>query len=415
MLQKIREILNPKAELDKLKPIDQPEKLTQSYFDEAVAKLLTLQGIYGVGESRQAVELDADQQVMSIVGEQSLDMTSEEEFMNASVPKPTISLALARLLEQQGGLDKPVTIDIGTIAELVGREPSRFFSNPLYSSLLNDENLVFLVKSAVEAHKAGKIDELDRLKRQFGEVYAELKLEIPLQELMYHALAISSNNATRIAKDLIIASGGDLNAEIQKLTPNYTPSPASMANMEHWVEPRPNVGVISEHLTLLHDLGMKMKSGNLSAAEEMVVKDITNNPTNFFHCFTHSELGKELIAKGYKIIEKTGYYPCVFWVRDQFNPPHNKPPYLVIATMVSIVPPEGSDDDVVSLAHYQRYAVPLPKTLSERDIAGEHLVFPDDTSVYTKTVSDPIKARVDTPFRNSMRDKYLSLAHNARR
>ncbi len=111
---------------------------------------------------------------------------------------------------------------------------------------------------------------------------------------------------------------------------------------------------------------------------------------------------RKLIAKGYKIIEKTGYYPCVFWVKSLVEPPYEYPAHMVLATIVSIVPPDGIDEEVITFGYHQLYAVPLPLTTDTKVVNGAEVTFPQNGEHYTASISNTVKNRVNRPFRSQM-------------
>lgn len=379
------------------------EKITQQYVNEHVERLLKLQAPWALREGPDFAEMNPEQKVVILRGNSSLSSDyREQDIMLASVPKVAINLAMAYLLEELEGLNREVVLDKGALGELFGRDPRRILDNPFYAKLLENPQVREIMQQVTEKKLSDA--ELDNLKRKLEQLIPEdFEYPVPLKELIYQALKLSSNNATRIAKKLISDNSESINAELAKLVPKYTPSPADMSQLQHWVASKPNVGPLSEHVTLIHSLGQKLKSGTLTPAEEMVISDITNSDLDVIgHDFTHSELGKELISKGYRIIEKTGYYPCVFWIKEFSLPPYNYPPHMILATTVSIVPPEGSDEDVVSFGYYQMYAVRLPQTTEDKNIDGNIVTVPSDLAPYKKAISVPVKNQVNKLFRENI-------------
>lgn len=386
--------------------LNRPDHISQDYINAFVTKLLQLQQRYALREGPNFREMNPNQPMYIMVDGQEQPGYTPQDIMLASVSKVTINLALAHLLEAQGGLDKPVELDNAALAELFGRQPKRIAENQLFADIMRIPGVSDLVAKA--SRPGITTAEHKELRNQFAKL-APATFTVPLQELIYQALALSSNAATAIAKQLISAVGGDENTEIHKLTPHYSRNPGRGV-LGHWLAEKPNVGDIAEHVRLIDQLGRKHQAGTLSAAEAAVVQELTNNPTDFKHDFTHTPEGQALIAKGYRILEKTGYYYVVFWIHDFVNPPYEYPPHMILATIVSIVPPAGSNESVVSFGHQQMYAVPLPMETSKITLEnGEVVEVPDHLENYLKGITEPIKAEVSQIFRKQITDKASAL------
>jgi hypothetical protein len=383
--------------------------LTQAYLDAHVAKMLELQAGWNLESATDFAEMNPDQELFILQGDEQLTPDYvEKPFMLASVSKVAVNVAFVRALERAGSLDTQVTIDHATLSELFGRKPSRLISSPKYAKLLED------YPEARELATTAAITETEYVSSDLVDAFSaliptDIEYEIPVAELLYQVLTLSSNTANDISKKVVAQQGTTIEAELLGIVPEYTSSPVLTAAMEHWRVPLPNVGPISEHVELLHELGQKLQNDELSDGESLVIDGLINNPEDFDLDFTHSTLGKDLISRGYRIIEKTGYYPVVFWIGELNEPPFEYPPHMVLATMASIVPPEGSDEEVLSFGYYQMFAVTLPETTSVFEVEGVKLTFPDSLYSYIQAVSDPIKAIVMPQFREKLVDSLTQL------
>lgn len=383
--------------------------LTQAYLDAHVAKLLALQTQWNLEGTTDFAEMNPDQKLFILQGDQQLTPEySEKPFMLASVSKVAVNVAFVRALEKTASLDTQVSIDHTTLTELFGRKPSRLISSPKYAKLLED------YPAARDLATTAAINETEYISSDLVDAFSaliptDIEYEIPVAELLYQVLTLSSNTANDVSKKVVAAQGTIIETELLNIVPEYTSSPVLTAAMEHWRAPLSNVGPLSEHVELLHELGQKLRNDELSDGESLVIDGLINNPEDFDLDFTHSSLGKDLISQGYRIIEKTGYYPVVFWIGELNEPPFEYPPHMVLATMASIVPPEGSDEEVLSFGYYQMFAVPLPETTSVFTVDGVNLTFPDSLYSYIQSVSDPIKGVVIPLFRQKLVDSLTEL------
>lgn len=376
--------------------ITETPKLTQNYIDQHIGKMLQLQSKQNLPQPNSFTELNSNQEVFILQGSKQITQTFDEKpIMLASVSKVAVNIALVRALERSGNLNIYASMDHKALIELFGRSPNRLVEQPIYVELVKKyPKISNIVKKGVNAR-----DEFAQL------IPESIQYEVPLNEILFQALNLSSNAANDIAKGLVSRYGTSLEAELKTIVPSYTPSPVDQTKLQHWLVPLPNVGPISEHVKLIHELGQKLKTNTLTTGENLIMSDLVNNPQDFEHDFTHSALGKSLIARGYRIVEKTGYYPVVYWVQDFADPPFEYPPHMQVSTIVSIVPPVGSAEEVVSLGYYQLYALRLPETTSNLEIDGVKLVVPDVLAPYVTSISNPIKSVVNPKFRKQIEDK----------
>lgn len=167
----------------------------------------------------------------------------------------------------------------------------------------------------------------------------------------------------------------------------------SLEGNHHWTEERPNTGRISEVAEQLDLLVRRVFAGTANPLEEILANSLLNNETDFRFCFTHSKFGKELRRKGYQIYEKTGYYPAVTWIR--YLAEQGWPTVLVLATIVTIVTPEGA-------IHTFWYNVNTEVVHPWESITEEGVEFPDEWAKGYKAYVAMYKSVLDRTFREVM-------------
>jgi len=296
----------------------------QKIVDQQIAQLIKVSR-YPVGIPEFPQLIPINDSVPWRVGTEPTQ-SSRQEIMLASVPKVAISLAMIRVLENLNIQERNITLDADTILELLGRDPNSVF-NPESNQYGTYEELREVLSSLnIKFEDINSKDKFRSKEQAIRNALKDLKVSVDLNELLRQILTLSSNSATRIAKQLIVQNGRDIDEELKQLVPQYSPSPADMSRLQHYSETsKPNVGPIHERAKLLDDLVKEVypqqnspTSTEFSSATEgkrMLVDSMTNNSEDFGFDFTNSPLGKLLQSKGYRIVEKTGYYPCVYWVK----------------------------------------------------------------------------------------------------
>lgn len=373
---------------------------TQEMFDEVVLKYKANSGYKGVrehpGNHRMAYRFKPTPvgyiQGNTAEAEESTD--GEYEFMLASCSKVAINIAEAELLLQLEQI--PVSGDLlgELLFELLRREPHTLSGLDLTEELKeNIANRVSLLE-AMEAAERGKY--LDQGKDDFVKLFREETLSFTPAELIRQSLKISSNTATYIIKQLV--SQSDLQQRLDDLNLDYEASNDTI-NMQHWFQDRPNVGKLSPHARLLHNL----VDGQVLSPEvsESITEPIKNNTTGFDFDFTTTDLGTGLIAEGYNIYEKTGYYPCVMYPRGLAE--DGFPPHMVMATIFTVESPDG---ELHTFYHHLlvEVSVPVP-TWNPVAPNGQVLVFPNEFDpAYTK-YADQVKLRFADIFRAELEEK----------
>ena len=397
----------------------------QKIVDEQINKLLEVCN-YPVGIPEFPQLIPINNSTPWRVGTEPTE-SSKQEIMLASVPKVAISIAMVRVLESLQIQENKISLDADTILELLGRDSDSVLnpeSNQYGTYAQVREVLNSLGITSLEDIKS--TDKFESKKQAIKDALRDLKVEVDLSELLRQVLTLSSNNATRIAKQLIVSSGQDINIKLKELVPMYSPSPADMSKLQHYYETdKPNVGPIYEHAEILHQLvgrvfanrdkskksesqktkkedptTSKSDESGKSEGEIMLVDSLTNNPVDFDFDFTHSDLGKILISKGYRIVEKTGYYPCVYWVSAFADPQNPIPPHMVMCTIFSIISPEPENKVIGTFAHQRLFKVRLPIEKSATTINGEKVEEPNEHDPsYTVAYIRPIKQQAAKLFR----------------
>jgi len=231
--------------------------------------------------------------------------------------------------------------------------------------------------------------------RAHPELYAQAA--IPLTEV-FRAVATTSNNSfTREVKELRMKHIGQeaLADNYRAMAPGYEMLETTEGN-RHWVQSGPNTGYISKMANLLELLVLRYQHDTVSEYEAILVECLMNNPYDFGFCFTHSELGQSLIRKGYRIFEKTGYYPGVTWVSALAE--QDYPVLLVLATVVTILSPEG---EVKTFWMYHNIEVPVPwETIVENGIT-----FPNEEGKWYKRYISRIIGKLRRNFRKEITRK----------
>lgn len=317
----------------------------------------------------------------------------EKPIMLASAAKFGIVLALVQELQDTS---TQVEIDLPTLLELCGRNPKHVLANGTYTDIRQDilgelrEMADLIAKDTnIPRQKELKKEIETKLSSRLGQ---DMKVKVSVQELLYQILSVTSNHALATARNLV-GTPEKVQQLVKKLIPHYE-AILTQENFHHWVQDSPNVGLTSEFVDLLHGLVTKQE---VSTGERMLIDSMTNNPIDFGFCFTHSELGQKLISQGWKIVEKTGYYPCVFWVRSLAKAGY--PQHMVHATICSLIPPDGKEP--ITFGHAILTAVaPTPATQTI-NVGGQSLVFPEETEAYG-TYSRQVKSKVDRQFRQNL-------------
>jgi hypothetical protein len=258
--------------------------------------------------------------------------------------------------------------------------------------LREDLSELKLLKQAQKEQTEEPAQILANAKKKAEAYLAQTPIFLTGTELAYLALTLSSNSATRLVKDL--SSTDEIRAKLAILVPRYEML-ATLENFAYWLQPAPNVGYISEFSALLSSYITKLLKDETTPEENVVIESMTNNPEDFEFDFTHSSLGQELIDKGWKIIEKTGYYPCVYWVASLAQ---DWPMHMVLATVVCCYNPQTGQQ--LTFDHNMIIAVADPKETQEFDTPQGKLAFPNEWGKDYASYALNVKKRFATLFRS---------------
>lgn len=322
----------------------------------------------------------------------------------ASVPKFAFGILVENLLSQDTD-HKVKDVGLSLILELIGdgdrlpgRELKRIFNNneafsDLFQKLLDFcdhdrqsgnifqrvfKTLRFLkLKSIVERIKSkvtlntSDIELVLNLIRQINIINPNFTFELPVNEILYQALTLSSNTATKLLK-ILIQTNDPQQREFDQIVkaeldlPEYTPSDTSSAQ-SIWGSDLGNTGRISEFVELMHSfLSIDSNRNGVTASY------LKNNPNDFGHDFTNSRLGEELINE-YDIYEKTGYYSMVNWVKGLAD--RGYPPHMSLSTVFTLVGPSGK---LVTFGFSMSIAINLD--MEQKAIEDVEFILEDGTS-----------------------------------
>jgi hypothetical protein len=190
-------------------------------------------------------------------------------------------------------------------------------------------------------------------------------LKVSREELLFIVLGLSSNSSTvdvREALEQKLGLAGLIEA-VQTLAPSFVPTYTTKEN-RHYSQYGPNTGKPSEMLKFLSQLvddALNPASANhqVSAA---LIEAMANSQEKFGFSFTESEYGQWLISKGYKIIEKTGYLPCVSW-DEKSAKELGIAYYMAVEAAVVIIGPDGHK--ALEFFAYDIIEVKAPTMLAE--------------------------------------------------
>lgn len=329
------------------------------------------------------------------------DGSEDEQFlMMASTSK--LVTTLYGLLSAE---DK-VEIDISILQELLYRDPGRLNDKPgIYDPILKGK---FKLTDS-------EIDDLANQTSNYYTVYSKMRdressisYKLPLAELLYHDLTLSSNTAAELIKNLGIQGDPEFaQSRMNHLlgTPNYELTIA-ISGITHWRQSASNTGLLSEHAELLHRLVRSYQRTALPDDYNLIVESIIDNKQDYDFDFTNSDLGKQLRKDGWQILEKTGYYPVVFWVMDLANGKKgSNPPHMTFSTLVSLIPPKNSTKDVLSFGYYKNVEVAAPPKRTADLSTG--LSVPNDwkvdvSPVYLQDYLDQVRKESAAEFRKGL-------------
>jgi hypothetical protein len=309
----------------------------------------------------------------------------------ASVSKIALEQLIARYLPDY---NKPIIMLPATAAECFGRSPSYFQKHypelfELIATNFPADQLLLLQR--IERTKAENelVAQMQGdIKALMTEALAAKPVVMTTDQLMYQALTLSSNTATRQSRAILLEIVGDdekLNTELEALYPGYSAT-KSTVNFAHWRQPDANIGHYEVFAAKLDEMMRKRQVGAGDEDEQELLKYLVNNPIDFkFDMTTKLRQGgylKELdpetgavVKNGVEEASKTGSYGCTFWIpilaqQVESGPSPKLPPHMLMSIVFSVAKPDG---EVVTFYAYREIEVPLPPI---KDEEGVH--YPDD-------------------------------------
>ncbi len=331
-------------------------------------------------------------------GEETSDINHEKIVYLASVSKLAIILEFVKKAKKEGLDSIPISIDV--IIDIIQRDQVfRIFEREnIYEKFIE---AMSLEEKEVEALKAKNNDSYVKVKakaiNRLKDHYGDSKIDFSIDEIEVLSLGLSCNEPVTVAKNYLLDKFDSIE-ELQKSFEEILDNAEyritiSTENGYHWVQTDANTGKLSAFLKLLHRMAEKYVDKELTPEESEVFDKMVDNPENFDFDFTHSALGQELISKGWKIVEKTGYYGSVDWVEKLAK--EGYPIHMSMSTIVTLIPPDGSKP--ISFSHNLNTEVSFP-TATE-DFYG--LSFPGigiTNKEYTEYIL-AVKAKVASQFR----------------
>lgn len=291
-----------------------------------------------------------------IVGAEGLN-NEDPTIMMASASKRFMIGQVVKEMEKLGiGLgEKVFQINHYTIIEALIRERD-------YGSA---QSILEMVPEAAPYFTDGKLN-VSR------DEFNALEIKVDFKTLSYLVLTLSGNSGLTIAMGTIYKAWED-----SKETASRRESQDKMAALiqaetakdyemrigadDHYIE---QPGSNSEPVRgLIIDVESQMDELQ-AQPDNLMLSAIENNASDFGFDFTNSDLGKALIAQGYKIYEKTGSFPSVYWMPKLAE--QGFPPHLVMLTTVSLVSPTGKR---TSFVYYE--IVHMPYSPDPADAEGD--------------------------------------------
>jgi hypothetical protein len=276
-----------------------------------------------------------------IAGTESAE--SQEYSFLASVSKPLITKVFLDNLQDDFRIPNVSLL----VSEVKGREQTRYlFTSPILSKyvevLFKELGLKWTKYSDGKEVRSEDIIELEkeenfkRLLDIISEDSANWDKEMQIELLLDLTLKLSCNYPVGMMRNYLLEKVGGNVDEMQQMLKKEAESFEILVTFndnQHWIQDRPNTAKFSEIVEVQERLVRENR--------EDLLKPMTNNTDSFpepFFDFTGSPLGKELISKGYKIVEKTGLYEVVTWINKLSK---RLPVFMQMVSIVTIIDPNG--------------------------------------------------------------------------
>ncbi len=321
------------------------------------------QKLFSQYQEAEFLEIPSETASSVIKGENILIQEPSEPVYLASIAKIAISSLFDQIVSKEG--DTQIDLNAGSlIAELIGRKQLFVVSdNPDIRKVLE-----VIFKNYLNSELPTDKQELEAVLKHFEEDYYDIQsqeLKPPLntaldsysfsiKTLQILSLKYSANLPVNVFRQYLLKYFGSYEEYARvlgQMTKGFSPT-KSIQTAGHWVQPDANVGYLSEFLKLQHKIVSETPESEL--VENMKNNEVFEEP---FFDFTGSETAKKLIALGYSIVEKTGYYNAVGWVESLAA--RGLPVHLPFLSCVTIIDPTGKV--VGSFAHYKAVAVRMPQ------------------------------------------------------
>lgn len=253
---------------------------------------------------------------------------SPENVFLGSVSKLAYANEYLRVIEGKGwSLQSIVPVSQRVRSEFY----ERFDESNGYSEI--DSPLYARIKSVFDRAGGEQID-------------SESTFDLTVEEVMYLTLIPSCESTVGIMKREILGEfNGDETSFNNYFESQYGFTPSNLSNFQHWVDSKPNVGSLKGIAGFLHNRVWGSKLEPL----------LTSGNFNFGFDLATSDYVTDLRAHGYKVIEKTGYYPNVHWISSLAK---DFPPFMTMISVISIEDPDGKKKTLVL---YNMIRMPLGK------------------------------------------------------
>lgn len=356
-------------------------------------------------ESQDGQLFAAGSQVLIDGREVESNFDKTDLVMMGSTTKIFVMHVLAQLMHAQGiGQEQKVfPFTKAMLKEALWRgQYSYLVADPVYAGILQQLDFTpaeqqLLLQNDMDLRR--QIQSGERIKWRELEDLPEVMLT--LEQMCHHVLTSSANNAFAVAKKYAEMLAGDFES-LQQLVYEIAPTmelTRTTENYAHWFQKGPNTGYLTK-LTAAFDVLVATYLQDRQADEyRATIWQAVSNNTAYTVNFNlaASDLGKELIAKGYLILEKTGDYPCVIWIENLARAGY--PPHLVMVDIVTVVTP-GSKR--ITVGQMMAFEVPLPAELTREG-------FPNEAAEGYQEFLDGLMEKYMPVFRADLLEKFHRL------
>jgi hypothetical protein len=321
----------------------------------------------------------------------------DQRFMLGSITKLFIFRAIANALKQAGisSDDEIFPLNVGFIRELINRGHLGYIlaHADIYGSVIEWFNQFELPEDVIQGLQSPDIRVKDAAIARISELKTDWnKFEFPqvnisFAELCHWALQVSADSPLAVARSYYYQNLEHTYKDLQEAVAAQVPSlevTESTANFQHWIQRGPNT-------VQLPDLTMAMDKFAAESVEdsfdEAIHDSVTNNPISYGFSISGSEAAQEWQAQGYQVVEKTGFYPTVIWIRNLAE--QGFPAHMAIASAVSVIAP---DRQRCTVGLQMSVEIALPKEMTK-------FGYPDESSPDYQQYIEAMKAKYFPIFR----------------